>query len=326
MRWRMSDVNTFALNVGGGYSAYIEHPEFNRLFLTPGSELSFDMYAGDFWLNFHDRFSISANTYQDPTVVGSGDFSQLINSLGQTTTWDLNKVVLRLGYDHVNYVWLQGADTPGLQPSGQSEVFSSSAGYTLSAGTSVGVELGGSLVHYSQSEPTQPYSDATEWSVGAFCETQASEYLRGRLSAGYMVYTPDAPAALADLLAFSGLYAQGVLEHRLNRFVTYSLSAGRSINFAFYGGTVDLEFVRWQADWNLVRKLNLATSFEYQHGSQLLLAPETFDRCGPGVSLMRHLTQHLAAILAYQYYSRTSDLPGRNYTVNILALNLNYRF
>ena len=91
MLWPVSDQNSINLALGGGYSAYVSNPNLDRAFITPGSELSFDLYVGDFWINLHDRFSITENTYQDPTVAGSGNYSQFQNALGAATTWDLNK-------------------------------------------------------------------------------------------------------------------------------------------------------------------------------------------------------------------------------------------
>jgi hypothetical protein len=110
--WPVSDENSIHLALGGGYSAYVEHPDLSRYFITPNTELSFDLYVGDFWINLHDRVSILENTYQDPTVAGTGNYSQLQNTLGATTLWDLNKVILRVGYDHVNYVTLSGDQGP----------------------------------------------------------------------------------------------------------------------------------------------------------------------------------------------------------------------
>jgi len=34
----------------------------------------------------------------------------------------------------------------------------------------------------------------------------------------------------------------------------------------------------------------------------------------------------LSSGLAYHYYWRGSDIPGRNYTVNVVTLSLNYTF
>ena len=122
MVWPISDQNSINLALGGGYSAYVNNPRLDRAFITPGSELSFDIYAGDFWIKMHDRFSITENTYQDPTVAGSGNYSQFQNALGVATVWDLNEAIVRVGYDHVNYELLNGGNGQnfGGQPSGYS--------------------------------------------------------------------------------------------------------------------------------------------------------------------------------------------------------------
>ena len=61
----VSDQNSLSLALGAGYSAYVQHPELNRTFITPNTGLSFDLYVGDFWINLHDRISITEDTYQD---------------------------------------------------------------------------------------------------------------------------------------------------------------------------------------------------------------------------------------------------------------------
>jgi len=151
MVWPVSDENSINLALGGGYSAYVKNPGLDQVFITPGSELSFNIYAGDFLINLHDRFSITEDTYQDPTVVGSGNYSQLQNALGVATTWDLNKAVVRVGYDHVIYDSLSGGagQSSGGQPSGYSEVFSASAGFALRPGMLLGLEAGDSLINYT---------------------------------------------------------------------------------------------------------------------------------------------------------------------------------
>src|SRR5258708_29677803 len=109
MKWPISDKNSLNLAFGAGYSAYGQHSEFDRFFVTPGSELAFDIYAGDFWINAHERLSITENAYQDPTVTGTADYSQLQNIAGLSSTWDLNKLVLRAAYDHASYAVVTGA-------------------------------------------------------------------------------------------------------------------------------------------------------------------------------------------------------------------------
>jgi hypothetical protein len=328
MLWPVSDQNSVNLALGAGYSAYVEHSELSRYFILPGSELSFDFYAGDFWINLHDRFSVTTYTYQDPSVAGTGDYAQMENAVGPTAVWDLNKGVVRLGYDHVNYDSLGGNNRQyyASQASGAAEVFSASAGLALKPGTLLGVELGGSLITYNEPTIYAPYTSARQWNAGGFLDTPVSEYIHFMAHAGYTVYSPESTVAGIPTDDFTGVYAQVDIRHRLNEYVEYSLSGGRTVSLAFWGGTVDRYYARWSADWKIVRKVTLSTSFGFEHGTQLYGVAETYNQYGPGITLRRSITEKLAGNLGYQVFWRDSDKPGRNYTVNIVSLNFNYTF
>ena len=328
MVWPVSDQNSINLALGGGYQAYVKNPRLDRFFITPGSELSFDLYAGDFWINLHDRFSITENSYQDPTVVGSGNYSQLQNALGVATVWDLNKGIVKIGYDHVNYDSLTGGNSQsfGGQPSGYSEVFSTSAGYALKPGMVLGVELGGSLINYTTTTTNTPYGNANQWNVGGFYDASLSEYIHVTVHAGYSGYSPGSSGATTTSSDFGGMYGELDITHRVNRYLAYTLSGGRTLNLAYYGGTIDRYFARWGANWQVLQKVTLGTTFSYEHGTQVVAGAETYDQYGPGISLSRAITAKLTSSLAYQYYWRGSNLKGRNYTVQVVSLNLNYTF
>ena len=328
MLWPISDQNSINLTLGGGYSAYINNPNLDRAFITPDSELSFDLYVGEFWINLHDRFSITEDTYQDPTVVGSGNYSQLQNALGVATTWDLNQGIVRAGYDHVNYSSLSGGDTQNLggQPSGYSEVFSASAGFALKPGMVLGLELGDSLINYTTTTTNTPYSNANQWNVGGFYDAPLTEYIRFTAHAGYSVYSPQGGGGTTASSDFSGIYAQLDVTHRVNEYVDYILSGGRTVSVVFSGGTIDRYYAHWQANWKILRKVTLGTSFSYERGSQVFVGSETYDQYGPGISLSRPLTAKLSSSLGYQLYWRDSNLSGRNYTLSVVSLNFNYVF
>jgi hypothetical protein len=323
MLWPISDRNSIDLSVGAGYLAYLQQPGLSRFFVTPDSELSFDLYAGDVWINLHDRISITENGYQDPTVVGSGDYSQLENTVGVSALWELNKAVLRWGYDHQNYSVLSGDPS---RPDGQSEVFSASAGYAPKSGVLYGVELGGALINYTTTTTNTSYPDARQWSVGGFYETQVSEYIHFTGHAGYTVYTPDSSGTTVNGGDFTGMYAQLALTHRVNRYVDYSLTGGRSISFALFGGTVDMYSFNWQANWRVIRKTSLSTAFVYNHGSQGSSSGETFDQYGPQIRLGWRLSDKLSSSVGYQFYQRNSNESGRGYSVNVVSFDLKYTF
>lgn len=317
MAWQVSENNSVNLSLGAGYSAYVLHSEFDRFFIGPGSEMSFDLYAGDFWINLHERFSVTENAYQDPTVVGTADYSQLQNSAGLLGTWDLNQLVLRLGYDHANYATVTaGADVPD----GSSEVASLSVGYRFGPEFSAGLESGGGLIQYSG--PTADVTQADDWNAGAFLEAQPMEHITLKAGGGYTAYVPHTGASQLPASEFTGAYARLSLNHRLNQFVEYALSGGRNISFGFFGGTIDLYNATLTARWHLFRKLSLATWFQFEHGSQVLEAQETFDRFGPGIGLDRPITRRMTGSVRYQYYQRGSNMPGGDYVVNIVTLSL----
>jgi len=92
------------------------------------------------------------------------------------------------------------------------------------------------------------------------------------------------------------------------------------------GGTVDLYSFSWQANWQVIRKTSLSTSFVYNHGSQLYYGAETFDQYGPQMRLERQLAEKLRSSLGYQYYWRSSNEAGRDYSVSIVSLDLTYTF
>jgi hypothetical protein len=321
MLWPITDKNMLNLGVGVGYSAYVRNPDLSRFYITPGSELSFDMYVGDVWINLHDRFYVTENSYQDPTVTGTGDYSRLENAVGLTATWDLNKIIVRGGYDHVDYLALSG--TSG-QPNGQSELAWGSVGYALKPGMIAGVELGGGLLNYHGTNVLYP--SAKQWNAGGFFESQVSEYIHVRVSAGYTDYAPEGGSATNGVSDFTGFYGQLEIQHRVNQFVDYTLSAGRSISFAFYGGSVDLIYARLMANWNILQKIGLNTTLQYEHGNELTGTQEIFDRYGAAIHLSRALTAKLSGGLGYEIWWRTSDVAGRDYTVNVVSLNMSYRF
>lgn len=314
----VSNQNRLNFSLGAGYSEYTLHPSLNRLFVVPGSEVLFDCYMADLWINVHDRLSVTRNAYEDPTLVGSADYSQMQNSAGLTVTWDLNKVIATLGYDHANYVPLSGGQ--GGLPGGVTDTFSSSLGYHAGPQVTIGVESSGGWIDYDDAAT----GHSVDWSLGTFVEAQPLEYIKIGAAAGYTVYAPQTVAGIASQ-EFTGVYSRLHVTHRVNQFVDYNLTGGRSVSFGFFAGTIDMYTASFEARWHLFRKLSMATAFDFEHGSEILLGRETFDRFGPRITLERAITQKLSSSVRYQYYKRRSDIPGGDYELNIVTLNIVYQ-
>ena len=69
-----------------------------------GSQLAFDIFVGDFRINFHDRLSLQQDPMAEIALSNVADYGRFENTVGVSVLWDLNKAVVTLGYDHYNYV------------------------------------------------------------------------------------------------------------------------------------------------------------------------------------------------------------------------------
>ncbi|MGO9201819.1 MAG: hypothetical protein ACLQM8_14930 [Limisphaerales bacterium] len=323
--WPISPFNNLTLGLGVGYSAYVRQSQWDRFFLSPGTETSFDLYSGDFWINLHDRFSLTDNAFQDATYAGSGDYQSLENTAGVAVTWDMNKLVFKSGFDYVGYDAL--TDNLLIRDQ-QSELFTLSGSYAVIPSIRLGVELSYGLTSYSwvSNSPAAPtiQSDATQWSAGAFAEAKLSANLAVRGGVGYTALDPQSTLSLGSRQ--EGPYARIGFAHRLNQYFDHGLTLSRDISFSPYGGLMNDYLVAWSGNWHTLRKITFSTSFVYQHGSQAAYGAETYDWLSPRLFISRPITRRLTAKAGYSYYHRTSTLVQNQYNADLASLNLEYQF
>ena len=125
-------------------------------------------------------------------------------------------------------------------------------------------------------------------------------------------------------------YAQLAFNHRVNKALTYALSAGRTIQtgvqLGLYNQILDYYFARWSAYWDVIRHFTIGTGLFYEDGTQVGGVSEDFIRWGVELNIGRSITKKLSAGLSYRFFDRESDLPNRDYVINSIFLNCTYRF
>ena len=191
----------------------------------------------------------------------------------------------------------------------------------------VGVESGLGLVRYDGAGGSNSLAipNASQWNAGVFAAVQVSEHLSARLDGGYTVYSPDTVRTNSSS-EMTALYFQFSLTHQVDEHVCYSLSAGRSVDFAYNGQAYDRLFVRLNPNWNVLRKWSVGTPVWWEQGTQVGLGSLTYSQYGAGFTVGRALTQKLSAQFHYQWVMETSGQASYNYTANIVGLNLTYQF
>jgi hypothetical protein len=318
--WQATEKNRLSLDLGVGYSKYLNAHDLDGLFLTPGSDLSFDVYVKDVVINLHDRFSYSQDPTSDATVSGVGSLSRFENTLGVGVMWDLNKVILRAGYDHYTYLATQSEFS---YQSRASELFVASAAFVVNPFTLVGVETGAGITDYDENV----LNDNHHLSAGMFFSMRVSEYSSLRVSVGYVNYAFESLSGTNQSLApIGGFYGDLSWQQRVNASMTHSLSVGHSLQSGTSSDVTELTYVRYSAQWRLFRQTSLGTSIGYEQFTENAGSGDTGRRYSFSLNLGRPWTRHLSSSLGYQVYVKNSDAPNQDYVQNRLVLDLIYSF
>jgi hypothetical protein len=352
--WPITQLNTLRLDIGIGYAFYLSHSEYNTngVLLAPGSQLSFDVFVGDFRINFHDRFSLEQDPVGEPGLSGVADYGRFQNTAGVSVLWDLNKAVATFGYDHYTFI-ATNDDFEYLDRN--ADAFMASLSVALSSTTGVGVETAYVFNRYTD----DLLNDSNTFSVGAFVETQVTNYVKVRVAGGYQKISfddddvvlgpfPDAfflnPANIPAGASFDGdflvfqdqgdlddFYANILISHRINAAFTHRLAAGHESQLGVNSNYIQLNYVRHTATWNILNKTLLATEFFYEDAEEsggFLNGGrgEELRRYGGALSLGYQLTRHVTLGARYQYTQKDSDVLLRDYRQNRVSFDGTYSF
>jgi opacity protein-like surface antigen len=335
--WPITQLNTLKFDIGLGYAFYLDHSNYNTnsVLLTPGSQLAFDIFVGDFRINIHDRFSLEQDPISEVALSNVADYGRFQNSAGVAVLWDLNQAVVTLGYDHYNFIAMNDRFE---YLDRNADIFSGTIGFTPTSTMTVGLE--GSVVdtYYDQ----QVMNDSLSYSIGAFLETQLTSNLKLRVAGGYQTIDFDDNGLIRDTSDLNDYYANALLSHRVNSVFTHNLSVGHESQLGVNSNYVKLNYARHTATWNILYHTLLTTELFYEDaeesGQGPLFAPvtgipvvnpfaaERIHRYGGALSLGYQLSPHVTLGLRYQYTQKDSDQPLRDYRQNRVALDGTYSF
>ena len=320
--WPVTQLNTLRLDIGLGYALYLEHSsqDTNGVLLTPGSQLALDVFVGDFRINFHDRFSLQQDPISELQLSNVIDYGRFENYAGVSVLWDLNKALATLGYDHYLYV-STNSDLDYLDRN--AEVLVGSLAFTLTDTTGVGLES--SFVHTYYDQNVLNNSNAV--TAGAFLETQLTNYMRVRVAGGYQMINFDNTGSVFDSSDVSDYYANILISHRLNAYITQTLSAGHENQLGVNSNFITLNYVRYTATWNIIRNTLLSTEVFYEDADDSGgFIDEHLHRYGGAITIGYQLTPHVTLGLRYQFTEKDSDVPFRSYTQNRISFDGTYSF
>ncbi len=320
--WPVTQINTLRLDIGLGYNFYLDHSDQNTngLLLAPGSQIAFDVFIGDFRINFHDRFSLQQDPIQELQISNVVDYGRFENTVGASLLWDLNKAVLTLGFDHYTYISTNSAFD---YLNRNAEELVGSAAFAVTNTTSVGLETSAVATYYGQNV----LNDSNAYTIGAFVETQLTNYMKIRFAAGYQMINFDNSGSVFDSMDANDYYANVLISHRVNAAITQTLAAGHESQLGVNSNYISLNYVRHTVTWNVIRDTLLSTELFYEDADDSGgFINEHLHRYGGALTVGYQLTPHVTVGLRYQYTQKDSNVPERDYAQNRVSIDATYSF
>jgi Putative beta-barrel porin 2 len=349
--WPVTQLNTLRLDLGIGYSFYLDHSsnDTDAILIAPKSQLAFDIFVGDFRINIHDKFQLQQDPVQEGALSNVTTYGRFENTAGVSVLWDLNKLLVEVGYDHYNFV---ATDSLFKYLDRNSEIVGGSVAFIVNPTITVGAEGNAVWSRYTNNNTGVAVLNATDdYSVGGFVEASLTNNLKGRIAGGYQymdfgnnfVIFPFGPFGLVpfpDHKTLEDYYVNGLIAHRINAQLSQTLSAGHENQPGIQSNYITLNYVRHTLTWNLIRNVLLSTEFFYEDAQEsggpingtlfsiLTGQPtgETFHRIGGAVTLGYQLTPHVTLGLRYQGTSKDSNAFLRDYNQNRISFDGTYSF
>jgi hypothetical protein len=320
--WPITQLNTLRLDLGISYALYVDHSNYDTrgILVAPNSQVAFDIFVGDFRINIHDRMSVQQDPIAEGALSNVANYGRFENTAGVSVLWDLNKVLLTIGYDHYTFVSTTSAFD---YLNRNAEELSGSAAYMVTPTIKVGVEGTGVFNYYNQ----HVLNDSTTYSGGGFAEAEITSNLKLRIAGGYQAINFDRNGSVGDTNDLSDYYANILVTHRLNAVISQSLSAGHENQLGVNSNYITLNYVRHTVTWNILRNTLLSTEFFFEDAEESGgFIGEHFQRLGGAATAGYQLTPHVTLGLRYQYTTKDSDVALRDYNQNRVSFDGTYSF
>ena len=316
--------NLLSLNVGAGYEKYLDHDQYSTWLLQSGTELSFDIYVKDFWINLHDRVNYVQDTAQQPALSGTASYATLNNTAGLSVTWDLNKLTLSAGYDHQNIISPTSQQIESQD--GATEMVYTRAGVEVYPGITPGIEGTGSFTTYDQ----MTLNNNNSYSVGVYADWLPGKALRVQPRVGYTIFQFQHTSQSIQTSDLNSWYADLNITHQITDAIGYTLDAGHEVQTGIQSDAIEDWYVRPNIRWDIIKNVNLYTSLSYEHGKQgrgnvAGNLTETFDWLTTDVGASYSPMKRLSVGLDYRLTLRSSNIPNNGYTQNMITLSLTYQ-
>jgi hypothetical protein len=317
------------LTLGGqfGYTDYIKHSEFDTFFITPDSELAYDLRIGDAVVTVYDRFDYSQDVATEAALSGVAEFRRIQNLVGVRAVWRVDKWTLQGGYGHLNVLG-EGESLRYLERSDE-ELFGR-VGYHFHTSGEAGMEASADFSDYVLASQ----NDSITVSVGPFVSWRAGEAFQVSLRGGVAYSIFEATNSMVAGTDVTSYYVGVDADHHLTRHIAHGCSVRHDIRAGINRDSDYIEsthfdyHLAWAFHRNATLNLALFGEFSEDHrvDNAVSALGETYNQFGVTPEIVYSLTRRFSLSARYAFTMRNSDEMFRSYRENRVALGATYRF
>ena len=318
--WQVTELNALNFDLGVGYQAYLQHSEYDSFLVSPDSRAQFNVFIGDFKLNFHEALSFQNDPIQVGQLSNTAQFSRLTNDAGLEVDWDLGDVVPALLYDHQSF-WVTQSQYKYLDY--QSDTITPQFTYNVSKTIQAGLKVSFSQMDYEQ----HVENDNVGVTGGPFATAQITNNLSATAQAGWTYLSYSRGGSNGDNENADSYYGSLGINHRINDNISETLSAGHEIIPGITSNYTERTYVNYSPSVRLTDFISIVPDLWYEHlNDSQASVRETADRFGAGFNVGYSVTDHLSLNFAYQYVLKNSDPTYLDYYQDLAVFSVRYAF
>ncbi|MCS7091164.1 MAG: hypothetical protein RMN51_13145 [Verrucomicrobiota bacterium] len=324
--WQATKDSVLSAGVGLGYRKYLDHSGLDRFYVAPDTALFYDLPVRDWVITLFEQASYSTDVLSQGALSGQAEFPRFENTVGFRALWLPDRYVLGFGYAHYNFVsdgdrfsYLDRASEQGFVR----------LGYRWAELSQAGVEISGAWTRFS----SDLRGDNRNFSVGPYVIWQLTEATDFSVRGGYTFYEFDADAFNPRERSLDSWYLSGEARNRLTDHIQQAFSIARVVTQGlnrgnrFFSDFLESLTASYRVQWAFHEQGTAGFDAFYEHSSEPRGGQdETYDRFGVGVSSRWQFTRHFIAAVGYRFTWKDSDTNDFDYRLNLVSMQLNYRF
>ena len=326
--WPFSKLNNLTFSAQAGYNYYLTGNVQNQqqFYLSPGTQLAFNIFVGDVEISLYTRPSITTNPAYDPTVNNTTNYNMANNVAGINVAWDLNDVFFNVGVANSLTYTLTGDNS---NQNGTGNQVYANASFLVQPYLRLGLQGSVSAIYYfsGSSLGANSLNNGISYMLGPFASGNLTRYTLWSAGLGWQISDFDETNNPLNTGNASSPYFYFSISNELNRYFTHSFNASFQTLPSYQSNFVQSFVMSYNFSWILIRDWSLGGSLFFNNGSE---APgpnsQDYNQAGVTLGLGYQLTKNWFANIYYSFIGRGSTVPIDDYQQQILGINLNYAF